>query len=102
MTTNPDPVHAADECPLVFVEWEDSAQPVAKWTYLADFEKPSAVKCVSVGWMIHDGADVKALAPNMGEIHSVERVQASGVIRIPARCITRLVRLAEPGEEAKS
>lgn len=85
-----------NECPLVFIEWEDSARPVAAWSYLADFETPSAVRCVSVGWLIHDGSDVKALAPNMGELGNTEALQVSGVIRIPARCVTRLVRLEEP------
>ena len=84
------------ECPLVFIEWEDSARPVAAWAYLADFETPSAVKCVSVGWLIHDGTEAKALAQNMGELDNPEALQVSGVIRIPAKCVTRLIRLAEP------
>ncbi len=88
--------HLDKKCPLVFIEWEDSARPVAAWTYLADFEAPSAVKCVSVGWLVHDGTEVKALAPNMGELGDIEAVQVSGVIRIPARSITKLVRLVEP------
>lgn len=84
------------ECPLVFIEWEDSAQPVGAWAYLSDFETPSAVKCVSVGWLIHDGTEIKALAPNMGELGNTKALQVSGVIRIPARSVTRLVRLVEP------
>lgn len=85
-----------NKCPLVLVEWEDSGQPAPSWTYLADFEAPSIVKCVSVGWLIHDGEDVKALAPNMGELGNTKALQVSGVIRIPARCVTRLVQLDEP------
>ena len=54
------------DCPLVMIEWEDSAQPLPNWRYLADFEADGAVLCTSVGWLIHDGEDVKALAPNMG------------------------------------
>lgn len=83
------------KCPLVMVEWEDSAQPVPDWTYLVDFPKPAVVHCVSVGWLIHDGADVKALAPNMGDI-GAESMQVSGVFRIPARCIVRIVEMDEP------
>ena len=84
------------KCPLVMVEWEDSARPVPDWTYLADFPASviRCVHCVSVGWLIHDG-DVKALSPNMGDIGS-ENMQVSGVIRIPARCIVRIVELDEP------
>ena len=81
-------------CPLVMIEWQDSAQPVAEWSYLAGWDAPSVVNCVSVGWLIHDG-EVKALAPNMGDLGS-ENAQVSGVIRIPACCITRMVELDEP------
>ena len=83
-------------CPLVLVEWEDSAQPAPAWRHLDANEKHEIVRCVSVGWLIADGP-VKALAPNMGDIHSETNVQASGVIRIPARCVTRLVRRLQRG-----
>ena len=79
----------------MLIEWEDSTQPIAKWIFLADFERGDAVKCASVGWLIHDGDDVKALAPNMGDLGDEDSAQASGIIRIPARCITRIVRLVE-------
>jgi hypothetical protein len=82
-------------CPLVMIEWEDTAQPAPEWMHLATFEAPAAVRRAAVGWMIHDGADVKALAPNLGAIKE-DSVQVSGVIHIPARCITRLVELNEP------
>lgn len=83
-------------CPLVLVEWEDSRQPSSSWVRLSTLEPPTAVRCVSVGWLIHDGASVKALASNMGDVDDENSVQASGVIRIPARCITRLTELDEP------
>ena len=84
------------DCPLVLVEWEDSAQPVSSWSFLADFEADHAVLCTSVGWLIHDGEDVKALAPNMGGLRTNGSVQVSGVIRIPARCIVKVTPLDEP------
>jgi hypothetical protein len=37
---------------LVMVEWEDSAQPIARWVYLRDHDDWSAVACLSVGWLI--------------------------------------------------
>jgi hypothetical protein len=77
------------------VEWEDSAQPTPNWEHLANFQPPAIVTCASVGWLIHDGNDVKALAPNMGAI-SEDSAQVSGVIRIPARCVVRIVELEEP------
>lgn len=79
--------------PLVLVEWLDSAQPVPDWHWLDESRWGDVVKCRSVGWLIHDGEDVKALAQNIGSL--CDDVQISGVIRIPACCITRLVRLVE-------
>ena len=79
--------------PLVLVEWEDSARPAPEWRFVSDIEAPSAVRCNSVGWLIHDGADVKALAPNMGDLDREEAAQACGVIRIPTRCVVRMTRL---------
>lgn len=78
------------------IEWEDSAQPIPGWTYLAGFDAPSIVRCASVGWLIYDGTDVKALAPNIGNPGCEDSAQISGVIRIPARCIVRVVELDEP------
>ncbi len=83
-------------CPLVFIEWEDSAQPIPGWQHLSDFRPSPTVKCVSVGWLVFDGEDMKALAPNMGGLESECNAQISGVIRIPARCVTRTVYLNEP------
>lgn len=50
------------DCPLVMIEWEDSAQPIAQWQFLSDLELPGVVRCVSVGWLVRDD-HVKALAP---------------------------------------
>lgn len=83
------------DCRLVMIEWVDSAQPSASWEFLSDFSDPEIVKCASVGWLIHDGEEVKALAQNMGHIGG-DSVQVSGVIRIPARCVVRTVDLPEP------
>ena len=78
---------------LVLIEWEDSAQPKPNWVFLSEFEAPEIVKCMSVGWMIFDGQDVKALAPNIGKYDDLDSAQGSGVICIPSRSITRLVTL---------
>ena len=53
------------------------------------------VKCASVGWLVQDDDQVKTLAPNMGEIGEPNSLQISGLIRIPARAATRVVRLRE-------
>ena len=73
---------------LVLIEWEDSTQPVSGWNWLEGYSWDGVVKCQSVGWLIYDGEDVKALAPNTGDVGG--DWQISGVIRIPTRCITRI------------
>lgn len=77
---------------LVLVEWEDSARPVETWQFLDEINNTAAIRCQSVGFLVYDGKDTKVLAPNVGEIGTVE-AQASGVIRIPTRCVTKMRRL---------
>ena len=92
-----DNVTRSNACPLVMIEWEDSAQPIPAWRFLADFEAPGIIVCASVGWMIRDDDQVKALAPNMGALNDENSVQVSGVIQIPTRCVLRVTQLREPG-----
>jgi len=80
--------------PLVLIEWEDSARPIPEWLWLEDWQQGEIVRCASVGWLIEDG-DVKALAPNTGDVGPDGPAQVSGVIRIPARAVVRMVRLEE-------
>ena len=78
------------------IEWEDSAQPIPSWSYLSSFDAPGTVRCASVGWLIRDDEQMKALAPNMGALDDKNSVQVSGVIQIPARCVIKQTRLREP------
>ena len=78
------------------IEWEDSAQPIPTWSYLASFEPSGTIRCASVGWLIRDDDQMKALAPNMGAVDDENSVQVSGVIQIPARCVIKQTRLLEP------
>lgn len=75
------------------VEWVDSCQPVPEWSWLGERSWGEVVVCRSVGWLVHDGDDVKAVAANVGEIDG--EIQISGVIRIPARSVIRMVKLTE-------
>lgn len=81
--------------PLVLIEWEDSAQPIAGWQWLDSFDSFEVVRCQTVGWLIHDGDDVKAVAQNMGNLGADGGTQVSGVIRIPARCVVAVRPLKE-------
>ncbi len=91
-----DKVTRSTACPLVMIEWEDSAQPIPAWSHLASFEAPGTIHCASVGWLIRDDDQMKALAPNMGALNDENNVQVSGVIQIPARCVLQVTRLKEP------
>jgi hypothetical protein len=83
-------------CPLVMIEWEDSAQPIPSWTYLASFVPTGTIRCASVGWLIRDDDQMKAVAPNMGGINDERSLQVSGVIQIPTSCVLRVTLLSEP------
>jgi hypothetical protein len=87
---------AAKKCPLVMVEWVDSAQPRSGWEYLSGVGEPAAVHCASVGWLVVDTKDTKGVAPNMGAVNSPDSLQISGLITIPTKCVTRITRLKEP------
>jgi hypothetical protein len=77
---------------LVLVEWEDSAQPISKWQWTDEYEIPEIVTCVSVGYLISETKAALAIAPNLGDVRR-ERVQASGIIRIPRSAVRRIVKL---------
>jgi hypothetical protein len=80
---------------LVMIEWVDSAQPTSSWQHLSDYKHKDAVKCVSVGFLLHDGEDVKGLAQNMGDVDKEENIQASGITHIPTCCIKKITNLEE-------
>ncbi len=71
---------------LVQVRWEDSARPVSAWQWLDDYQMPQTVQCVSVGYLVGESTDAIALAPNLGDV-KCERIQASGIIRIPRSAV---------------
>lgn len=80
---------------LVLIEWEDSRQPSSAWKHLAGHPVWDAVKCASVGWLVHDDDQKKVLAPNMGDIDDASNMQLSGEIVIPTSCVLSINRLAE-------
>ena len=82
-------IRGAGELPLVLIEWEDSVQPVRVWQHLDELGAHGIMRCQSIGFLVYDGNDVKVLAPNVAELDT-DDAQASGIIRIPARCVTRV------------
>ena len=79
---------------MVMIEWVDSARPIAEWQYLIDYKKAKPISCISEGFLICDDDDVKALAPNMGEING-ENLQVCGIIHIPTCSISKITELTE-------
>ena len=81
---------------LVLIEWDDSRQPVGSWHHLEDWDSVSACQCKSVGYLVKDDSNVKALAQNLADIDNEDLAQASGVITIPNKCIEKMVELSSP------
>jgi hypothetical protein len=88
---------ARDGYPLVLVRWEDSRQPRSAWTYVADLADVKPVQCATVGWLVNDGEDAKAVCQNVGDLLDPQHAQASGIMVIPARCILE-IRLLKEGK----
>lgn len=84
-----------DHPPLVLIEWVDSTQPEPAWRHLDNMPELKVVECASVGWLVGDSEGVKMLAPNIGDLNTEGNAQASGLIRIPLRSVTRQVLLRE-------
>lgn len=77
---------------MVLIEWDDSARPVSQWQWVDDYQIPEIVRCVSVGYLIAETKDALAVAPNLGDMTS-ERIQASGIIRVPRSSVRRMTEL---------
>jgi hypothetical protein len=83
------------DCRLVIIRWQDSRQPCGQWRYLSTLPEQRAVEVASVGWLVKDTDEVKVLAQNIGDLHSPENAQASGIMTIPTRCILSIETLTE-------
>ena len=83
------------QCDLVLVEWMDSRRPEPSWKHLAGSPHWSAVKCVSVGWLVADDDEKMVLAPNMGDIGDDDNMQLSGELVIPTCCVLSIKPLRE-------
>lgn len=78
---------------LVSIEWIDSVQPTSGWQFLSEYKESEPIKCISVGFLVCDKKDVKGLAQNIGNKDGRETIQASGIIHIPSKCITKIKKL---------
>lgn len=78
---------------MVMIEWEDSAQSAPQWQWLANAQAPPILLCRSVGFLIRDTANEKALAISVASAEGGDAEQASGIISIPTRCVVRIERI---------
>ena len=82
--------------PLVLVEWEDS-HITGSWEGLDGF-RDECLTCRSVGYLVHDGAVSKVIAPHVAAPDGV--AQGAGFMTIPAGAVRRIVPLVEGGADA--
>jgi hypothetical protein len=87
-----------DECyRLVLIEWEDSHGVSSEWQVLSDDIKPHVLVCTSVGWLIYDGDDCKAIIPHLTHPPHGKQ-QGCGDMTIPSVAVRRVVDLCEVSE----
>lgn len=79
--------------PLVLIDWEDSSFVGVGWQDPMEFSD-APVCCRSVGWLVLDGNHTKAIMPHRND-QGDSLNQGGGIIKIPTRCISRMVRLVE-------
>jgi hypothetical protein len=91
-----------NDCPLVIIRWEDSAQPIPAWKHLSQLPSTRAIECATVGWLLKDGDDVKVLCQSVGDLDNPHNAQASGIMTIPARCVISIERLTEEAGRSTS
>ena len=84
-----------NDCPLVIIRWQDSAQPLPSWQYLSALPLTRPIECATVGWLLKDDDDIKVICQSVGDLDNPKNAQASGIMTIPARCVLSIERLTE-------
>lgn len=77
---------------LVMISWEDSTQSDGQWRHLGTLALGGIVECTTVGFLLEDGKAFKAVAQSVAEL-GTDDAQASGIMKIPTRCIKKMKRL---------
>lgn len=76
--------------PLLMVEWEDPSTSNLDWTCIGDIDLKHRVRCVSVGFLLHETRRFIVLLPHIGNLDRNRQDQQTwGSIRIPTGCITK-------------
>ena len=84
-----------NDCPLVIIRWQDSAQPLPAWQYLSALPQTRPIECATVGWLLKDNDQVKVICQSVGDLDNPKNAQASGIMTIPARCVISIEVLTE-------
>lgn len=79
---------------LVLVEWVDSHSS-SGWQVIEGDIEDRALVCLSVGWLLLDGANVKVVAPHKNHPEDSASFQTNGVMTIPTCSVVRMVDLHE-------
>lgn len=81
---------------LVLIEWLDAFGCSSTWEEVGDVH-PRAMRCRSVGWLVHDGEDCKVVVPHLSEAdHDDVKQQGCGDMTIPTCTIRYMVDLTPP------
>lgn len=81
---------------LVLVEWMDSYGCSSEWQPIAGCN-PKALRCQSVGWLLHDGDDCKVIVPHLSDAeHSQAEQQGCGDMTIPTQAILKISDILQP------
>lgn len=73
---------------LVLIEWVDSFGCSATWETVGEI-RPRALRCRSVGWLLHDGDDCKVVVPHLAEVDD-DRRDGCGDMTIPSRAVVSI------------
>jgi hypothetical protein len=84
-----------NDCPLVIIRWQDSAQPLPSWQYLSALPRTRPIECATVGWLLKDDDEIKVICQSVGNLDNPNSAQASGIMTIPARCVLSIEKLTE-------
>jgi hypothetical protein len=92
---------------LVLIEWADSYGVSPSWEEITLPMTPKSLTCTSVGWLAHDGEDVKVIVPHWHDEDQDVGAALSGCgdMTIPTSAIRRMVQLhshAQSPESTKS
>jgi hypothetical protein len=62
-----------NDCTLVIICWQDSAQPPPSWQYLSALPRTRLVECATVGWLLKADDDMKVVCQSVGVLDNPKK-----------------------------